>query len=154
MKASPGSTDGMQKLIALLGTDEWPQDNASTSGSAEAELAKAFACISGLPAPNTMEAAQHMKALGQTIAEPEVQVLAEKTPAAEAEVNAEEGPAQDRAELMQGLTAEIAAAAQKAAQDAISSSVQVGSSTSSLLLGYCSGLHSGPNPFIYKRSSG
>ena len=135
LKASPGSTDGMQDLIALLGTADWALGSGSANGSAEAELAKAFASISGPPALITADAG--MKSQGLTNAEPALQADASNIihePAAEAEIKAEGGPAQERAELMQGLTDEIAAAAQKAAQDAISSSVQVSSSSLCLLL--------------------
>ncbi|BDA49640.1 probable Ankyrin repeat domain-containing protein 54 at N-terminal half [Coccomyxa sp. Obi] len=131
LKVGPGSTDGMQELIALLGSTEWPQGGVT----AEAELANAVASISG---PNAVEG----KAAGlQTAGQKDTSEVPE-TPATAAEpkkkrVDAEVAtlepeeelwssePAQDRAELMHGLTAEIAAAAQKAAQDAISSSLQV-----------------------------
>lgn len=124
LKGSAGSADGMQELVALLGIDEWPLG----SGSAEAELAKAHASIFGPPAPEGIEAGQPLMSSGLTSAQPKAQgdaTKAVKAAAAEAEGEERSTSAQDRSELMQGLTAEIAAAAQKAAQDAISSSVQV-----------------------------
>lgn len=112
----PGSMDGMQELIALLGTTDWPQGGVT----AEAELANAVASISGPPAaePKT----RGLQKPGQN-GTSEVQEAEPRKKSVDAEIALE--PMQDRAELMHGLTAEIAAAAQKAAQDAISSSLQV-----------------------------
>ncbi|CAL8464474.1 g4009 [Coccomyxa elongata] len=130
LKVGPGSTDGMQELIALLGTTDWPQGGVT----AEAELAYAVASISGPTAAEPKTTGLQTPGQKDTCEVPEtptaVAALSKKSVDAEIAMEPEEelrslDPAQDRAELMHGLTAEIAAAAQKAARDAISSSLQV-----------------------------
>ena len=121
----------MQELIALLGTTDWPQGGVT----AEAELANAVASISGPPAAaDAKPIGLYMPGQDAINVVPETPTTAgepkKKKVDADIALDPEEvlwsvEPAQDRAELMQGLTAEIAAAAQKAAQDAIASSLQV-----------------------------
>ncbi len=121
----------MQELIALLGTTDWPQGGVT----AEAELANAVASISGPLAAEPKTTGLQTPGQEETSEVPETPTaaaaLSKKSVDAEIAMEPEKelrslDPAQDRAELMHGLTAEIAAAAQKAAQDAISSSLQVG----------------------------
>lgn len=120
----------MRELVALLGTDDWPQGGIT----AEAELANAVASISGAATPAAASNAQQVMVLKTSTEQPEahtIKRIATQDCAAAIVSAADAGGSRslelvaDRTDLMEGLTAEIAAAAQKAAQDAISSSVQV-----------------------------
>jgi hypothetical protein len=108
----------MQQLKALLGSDDWQLGDTS----AERELANAISSISmaeaGRQLPTAMPDEQQITAL-----EPNIPGLT-KVPQDRSSVGRGSMACLPEAGLVQGLAADITAAAQKAAQDAISSSVQ------------------------------
>lgn len=97
-------SDGMQQLRALLGSDDWQLN----STSAQKELDNA---VGAIPAPEQASIKVFAPRPRQSFDNMEQHAAVSDL---------------DDLGLVQGLTAEITAAAQRAAKDAISSSVQVG----------------------------
>lgn len=103
--------DGMQQLKHLLGSDDWQLSGTS----AQRELANAIAAIPATDAASKLPG-------------PIPGLPSDSLPENVAGIPVDNGG------LMLGLTADITAAAERAAKDAISSSVQVGSPFSSIVM--------------------